>query len=392
MKATNRAVSKMVLTTFDEAAVRAAAEQCQQRLGAAADIVFAFVTPDFRRSLEEFLELLQVYGHARRIVGCSGSGMIGTAEENEGVCGFSVIAMSLPNTQIEVRKVNDGMRGDDSAADDDATAAIALFDPLRGDPQEWLRQWNTLRPMTPVIGGLASGGRTRESMFLFDEGGVVDADGLVIRFRGGVAIEPLVSQGCLPIGSAALITEGSETSVARLGGRPAYKVLREAVEGLMNEGAEIAPGSIHAGLAVSEYIDEFRRGDFLVRNLLGADAASGRVDIGAAVEVGRTLQFQFRDRDAADQELRAQCQALQELNSRRPVAVLLFSCAGRGQQFFGVPNHDAGVIAEILGPQPLAGFFCNGEIGPVGVASYLHGYTASAAVFYDRSAESASMA
>ena len=59
----------------------------------------------------------------------------------------------------------------------------------------------------------------------------------------------------------------------------------------------------------------------------------------------------------------------------------LCSCSGRGQNLFGRPNHDAQMVQQRLGPMGLAGFFCNGEIGPVGEKSFLHGYTASLALF-----------
>ncbi|MGI8603530.1 MAG: FIST signal transduction protein [Verrucomicrobiales bacterium] len=383
MDSSNRAVSKVVLSTFDEAAISRAAKGCHESLGAKADLVVAFVTPDFQPRLEEFVELVQVFAQAPRVVGCSASGVIGTAEENEGVSGFSLLALSLPRTGIEVTLVREAASSPvPPSLDDEDPAAIALFHPWRFDPQNWLRRWNATFPAVPVIGGLASGGSSEQEIFLFTEAGATDAAGLMVRFRGGVRIEALVSQGCRPIGRAEPITEARDNYVSRLGGDPAYSVLKEAVEGLMNEGAEIVPGSIHAGLAVSEYIEELRRGDFLVRNLLGADAESGRVHIGASVEIGRTLQFQFRDRDTADEDLRSQCGALRDAGGSGPFAALLFSCGGRGQHFFGVPNHDAGILAEAFGRHPMAGFFCNGEIGPVGVANYLHGYTASAALFY----------
>jgi small ligand-binding sensory domain FIST len=59
----------------------------------------------------------------------------------------------------------------------------------------------------------------------------------------------------------------------------------------------------------------------------------------------------------------------------------LCSCNGRGKNLFGRPDHDAQLVQRRLGPMGLAGFFCNGEIGPVGEKSFLHGYTASLALF-----------
>jgi small ligand-binding sensory domain FIST len=65
----------------------------------------------------------------------------------------------------------------------------------------------------------------------------------------------------------------------------------------------------------------------------------------------------------------------------------LCSCNGRGQNLFGRPHHDAKSVQEKFGPMGLAGFFCNGEIGPIGEKNFLHGYTASLALFVKKDAD-----
>jgi small ligand-binding sensory domain FIST len=57
------------------------------------------------------------------------------------------------------------------------------------------------------------------------------------------------------------------------------------------------------------------------------------------------------------------------------------SCCGRGKGLYGQPDHDARVIQSRKGPLPLAGFFANGEIGPVGNKNFVHGYTSSLVIF-----------
>jgi small ligand-binding sensory domain FIST len=59
---------------------------------------------------------------------------------------------------------------------------------------------------------------------------------------------------------------------------------------------------------------------------------------------------------------------------------LVFTCNGRGSYLFGEPNHDAALVADHAGPAT-AGFFCAGELGPIGGANFLHGFTASILVF-----------
>ncbi|HAE33494.1 MAG TPA: hypothetical protein DCF86_06590, partial [Dehalococcoidia bacterium] len=54
-----------------------------------------------------------------------------------------------------------------------------------------------------------------------------------------------------------------------------------------------------------------------------------------------------------------------------------FSCLGRGSYLYGKPDHDTDLFIERVGDLPLTGFFCNGEIGPVGESTYIHGYTSA---------------
>jgi len=131
---------------------------------------------------------------------------------------------------------------------------------------------------------------------------------------------------------------------------------------------------------MTEYRDEFHRGDFLIRNILGADQESGAVAVAAYPRIGQTVQYQIRDANAADEDLAHLAKGLADAGVK-PFASLVFSCGGRGLGLFKTPSHDATVIAQSFGTHPSAGLFCNGEIGPVGGKNFVHGYTASAALF-----------
>ena len=143
----------------------------------------------------------------------------------------------------------------------------------------------------------------------------------------------------------------------------------------------LAARGLLAGLVIDENRPEYDTGDFLMRGLLGADEATGALALGDTVRVGQTLRFFVRDAASADADLR---QALAGVSRRaRPAGALLFTCNGRGTNMFPEPDHDARVVAEALGNQALAGFFCGGEIGPVGGKAFLHGFTATLAVFLE---------
>jgi small ligand-binding sensory domain FIST len=133
---------------------------------------------------------------------------------------------------------------------------------------------------------------------------------------------------------------------------------------------------------VNEYLEDFHRGDFLIRNLLGADPRSGSIAIGAFPRAGQTMQFQRRSAAAAMEDMDELLgRAKKELQDTTIYGGCLCSCNGRGQGLFGRPNHDARSVQDQFGPIGLAGFFCNGEIGPIGEKNFLHGFTASLALF-----------
>lgn len=383
MSTDNRAASRIIRTTFDEGALRAAAEACREEIGGRPSVVFAFISADWREHLDDFIEVVQVYGHAVEIVGCSSDGFIGAGEEDENVSGCSLLFLKLPDTKLSFLELEphhmDDFRAPAGSSED--ASWIALCNPFLGHAENWMTRWNTVFHHAPTFGGLASGGRAPEDVFLFHNRKHTNLACLGVQFAGGIRIGGVVSQGCRPIGDPYTITEVDENVVVSIASRKAFEVLEEAFESLETDEKKSAQGNIFAGLAVSEYVDDFKRGDFLVRNILGGDPNAGVLALGAFPRPGQTVQFQIRDKDAADEDLRELCQEAQQKDGS-PFAGLLFSCTGRGSRMFGFPNHDAGVIEDTFGKIPLSGYFCNGEIGPVGGKNFLHGYTASTAFFY----------
>ncbi len=390
MPESNRAHSRILLSAYDEEAVRGLVEECRERVGGKVSLAFAFVSSDWAPHLDDFLEVVQVHGHVPRIVGSSCDGFIGTGEENENVSGCALLFLHLPDTEISfasfgAREVENAKGGDywpsvTGVEAEGMAGWIVLSNPLTLDTETWLKTWNAGYPGVPCFGGLASGGRSEAEVFILREDGIKETGALAVGFRGGVVLQGVISQGCRPIGSPYTITAVNENVLFGIGSRKAYDVLEETFDMLEDEEKEIAQGNILAGLAMDEYREEFQSGDFLVRSILGGDPDAGALAIGAYPRVGQTLQFQMRDRDAADAELRALCEARQR-ESGEPFASLLFTCTGRGHRMFSEPNHDAGVVEEVFGRVPLAGFFCNGEVGPVGTTNFVHGYTASLALF-----------
>ena len=387
----NRAVSRLVLSEFSEEVVIEAARQIRAEFDADVSCGVVFFSPDYVEYLGDFLELLRVYARIPLLVGCSGAGLIGTGTEAEDRSGFSLLLLSLPQTKIKAFEFSQAQVEESSGpgfwhleSGVDAEGAdvwITLVNPLRLDAERWLSGWNGAYPGVPAIGGLASG--DPDNIGVCHDGRTINGDGIALALSGGVALRTIVSQGCRPIGEPLTITGAKQNLLLSLGSKPAYGVLNTVFNGLTKQEKDRARNNLFAGLAMSEYLDDYKRGDFLIRNILGADPEAGAVAIAGPVRVGQTLQYQLRDRDSADEDLRELCHTAED-EGARPFASLLFACNGRGRGLFNIPDHDAGVLKEILGAHPSVGFFCGGEIGPVGRQNHLHGYTASILLLCDR--------
>jgi small ligand-binding sensory domain FIST len=205
---------------------------------------------------------------------------------------------------------------------------------------------------------------------------------VAIAVGGDVALAGVISQGCTPIGEAWTLTRVDQNLIRNIGNRPAYTVLSETVSQLSPEDQRKAQGNLFIGLVVNEYLEDFHRGDFLVRNLLGGDPSSGVLAVGALPRMGQTIQFQRRDAAAADEDMNELLRRTKTELADRPIyGGCLFCCNGRGKNLFGRTSHDAALVQEHFALAGLAGFFCNGEIGPVGDKNFLHSHTAALALF-----------
>jgi small ligand-binding sensory domain FIST len=220
----------------------------------------------------------------------------------------------------------------------------------------------------------------RDSRLFLD--GQVLSEGAVGAYLPHAEIHPLVSQGCRPVGEPFTVTAAEGNLVQELGGRAAMTRLQDLAVSLTGRDRELLSQGVLAGIVMNEYGGERHQGDFLIRGILGVEPETGALAVGDEVEVGQTLQFHIRDADSADRDLqRILEQEAAALGGRPPAGALLFTCNGRGSRMFDEPDHDARLLAKMLGDIPVAGFFCAGELGPVGGQNYLHTFTASIALF-----------
>lgn len=355
-----------------EAAARAAAALGEN----GADLAFVFLSGENAAAAEGALAAVHEELAPRHLVGCVSEGVVGGETEVETGTAAAVWAASLPGAEVgsfhvATVQLAEGLAvvGFPQAASADLVALIV--DPYTFPADAFLSGLNEEQPGVPLVGGIATGRRLLLGREVLSEGAV----GAVVT---GAAVRTLVSQGCAPIGRDAVITAAEGNLIHELAGERALDRLRDDLTALTERERTLAAGGLLVGLVVDENKPEYGRGDYLMRSLLGADESSGAIAVGAPVRVGQTVRFHVRDAETADEDLR---QALAPLLGADAAGALLFTCNGRGTNMFPAPGHDARLVAEALGAPALAGFFCGGEIGPVGSRAFLHGFTATIAVF-----------
>jgi small ligand-binding sensory domain FIST len=381
MTGTSRFAAALSQHPLPAHAVGEVAGQVLDQLGGVdPDLLVCFASAHFVGALDDAVHALDALLTPRVLVGSTASGVLAGGHEAEDGVGFAVFAACLPGADLEpvVLRSEDTPDGPTVVGwpdrDVDADLLLLAVDPFTFPTESFLRRVDGDRPGLRVLGGLASAAARPGGNRLLADGQIM-GDGAVGVLVGGTATRTVVSQGCRPVGEPWMVTKGGRNFVEELGGRPALDRLRELAEQVGDADRELLQRGLHIGFVVDEHRADFGRGDFLVRNVLGADRDTGAIAVGEHVEVGRTVQFHVRDAAAADEDLRAL------LAGESARGALVFTCNGRGRELFGVPDHDAGVIAEVLGPIPTAGMFCAGELGPVGPRNALHGFTASLALF-----------
>ena len=344
--------------------------------GGAVDLALVFASGPHTGTLGDIAGVVRALLAPAVLLGCTAVSVLAGAHEVEDAAAVTVWAGRFG----EVHPLRFGPGGRPSEPPFTPTALVLLADPFTFLHEPHFETLAVRWPGLPVIGGMASAARGPGGNTLVLDDQLLTAGAVGVFLGPGVEVEAVVSQGCRPVGQPFAVTAVDGNVVHELGGRSAMaRVLELADDRLSPEEVEtINAGGLHVGRVVDEHKVDFGRGDFLVRDLVGASQREGWIAVGDAVALGETLQFHLRDADAADDDLRAM------LNGRTADAALVFTCTGRGIHLFDAPHHDAAVVDEYLGRPATVGMFCAGEFGPVGNRNFLHGFTASMALLRER--------
>jgi small ligand-binding sensory domain FIST len=368
-----------------------AVNTARESLPGAADLAILFFSPHHAAAADLIAaEACQLLG-TTNLLGCTGESIVGTNREVEDEPALSLWLAHWPGVRLtpmhlKFERTAEGgaLEGWPDELSGDWTAGsflIVLGEPFSFPADFLLERMNEDRPKIPVIGGMASGAaQPGENRLLL--GPSTHAEGAIaVHVSGPVRLQTVVSQGCRPIGRPFVVTKAERNILYELGGKPALAQLRAIFETLPTSEQRLVQTALHVGRVVSEYQERFEQGDFLVRNVVGIDASTGAIAIGDYLRPGQTVQFHIRDWEAADAELAQLLADAQRKCHAPPAGALLFTCNGRGTRMFPQPNHDADAVARALGSIPLAGFFAQGEIGPIGQHNFMHGFTASIGLF-----------
>ncbi len=383
--------SALSTSTDLQIAATTAADRVCQLLANPASLVCLFLTPHYQGDLKAIANLICDKLGTDNLIGCVAESVAGINQEVEDNPGLSLWAVAAPEQEISLAHLRFERTPDGSLFTGwpegyeldwpSDVSLLAIGDPYSFPADHLLEQINEIHPGAIVSGGMASGATSPgESRIFF--GRQVVSEGAVLAFlRGPMKMTTLVSQGCRPIGKPMVVTQADKNVIFELGGKPALIQLKELFATLPTSEQALVQKGVHVGIVVSEYKEKFGYGDFLIRNVTGFDQNVGAIAIGDWVRVGQTVQFHIRDRDTADDDLH---QMLRKVKSASPTpdSALLFTCNGRGTRLFSEPHHDATSIGVSLGNIPLAGFFAAGELGPVSGKNFMHGFTASVALFY----------
>ena len=381
------------LPSLDQAIDQCIADVSTEFGDEAPDLTVIFVSSHFESRYEEVPALLRERLRPGILVGCSAGGVIGNGREVEHRPGLALAVASLPGVELTPFHVqHDAMPNPDASPDkwEEAVGVpadrnphfILLADPFSTRADDLLMGLDFAFGDSVKIGGLASGGQGSRGNALYLEDQTYRFGAVGVALHGNIAVDTVVAQGCRPIGSPMQITSCRENMLMSLDDEQPLEVIQGLLSGLSEKDQDLARHSLFLGVVMDPLKEDVRQGDFLIRNILGLDPQSGAVAIGERLQEGQTVQFHLRDAQTSAEDLDALLRRYASSMEPAPGwGALLFSCLGRGEYLYGRPDHDTDLFRERVGRMPLAGFFCNGEIGPVGGSTYLHGYTSSFGIF-----------
>lgn len=362
------------------------------------DVGILFLSMMSRETVEQVIDGIQENIAISHLLVGTCSGIVGGHIEVENAPAAALLLAKLPRVTVSPFYLNQSKLMELKETADwhtffdifpnEQPVFLTIPDPFLFDIQSFLNGINAAYPNCAIVGGITSGAKQAHGNTLFLDGVLYDQGMVGLTLTGDISVDTVVSQGCRPIDEPYVVTHAEENVIFELSGRPFLEVLEEVVKNASPQDQLLIQQAILLGVTIDEEKERYKRGDFLIRGLMRLDRERGSGAIGDVIQAGQSLQFHVRDAEAAIEDLNALLRLQQKrMGGRKPKGALVFTCNGRGENLFSCKHHDIETIQNHLGPVPAAGFFCAGEIGPIGSKAFLHGFTNSMALFYPRSAD-----
>jgi small ligand-binding sensory domain FIST len=369
---------------LDEAVAEAAVQIAGEHGTPQHDLAIAFVSAAYGSAIEKLPQLLRPFVGDGLLVGCNAGGLIGGGSEEEDEPGVALLCGRLPDAAVGCIHLDQATLPPLTAsrerwwreldlAPESEPSFIMIADPATIDAEACARGIDRAFPGSTVVGGLTSGVLEPGASCLFADGQVHRSGGLLLALTGNVAIDPVLAQGCRPVGDPLFVTACEGNLISELDGRRPKEILTALFATLDEADRDRFGDALCIGFALPGPRQTVGAGDFLMRNVLGLDPDTGALWVGSRVAPNAIVQFHLRDGKAASDELEERL-ALSLTRGLAPTAALLFACVGRGRNLFGVSGHDSGTLRRMI-DIPVAGMFSAGEIAPVQGATFVHGYS-----------------
>lgn len=352
--------------------------------GAAPHLLVAFAHAEYTDHLPRLARGIRAQYPEAVLIGCSANGVIGGGAEVEDQPALSLTAAVLPGVELQPFHLDgtpETWRERIALSGERAPAFLLLADPFMCPIEDTVYWLDTVYPGCTKAGGLASGGVQPGSTSLLIGGSLVRTGAVGVAMHGNIEVDTILAQGCRPIGTPMFVTRAEDEVILELDGKPALQAIETTYAQLAPADQQLFRRALFLGLVADPTRQSYGRGDFLVRTILGVDPDLGALAVGAEIEENQVVQFHLRDAETSAADL---TEMLERYTGPAPSGALLFSCLGRGQGLYGHPDHDSDAFRRRFGDVALGGFFCHGEIGPVGARTYVHGYTSAFALFRPR--------
>lgn len=352
------------------------------------DIGFLFISSAHREQIPDIVEVAWELSGASLMIGASSNGIAGAGQEIEAGYAISMLSLSLPGATLRPIRLTSSLVEDELDPDalahrlgivsSDIKGVVVLTDRTSIRVESLLDQLSAAWPGISIVGGATNPMEGETDPWLILNGETYRDGAIGLGIGGAWEIEPVISQGCEPIGEVWTITGATGRSIETISNKSAEQILTSTLRRLPDATQQQAWRDVAIGIAANEYQDSYRRGDFLVRNISGLDSKRGRLFVNGRPRVGQTAQFQIRDASTADLDLKlALSNAASKIQPRIPAGALLFRSADRGDALFDAADHDTRAFRQWFEGVPLSGMVCRGEISPNRDLNHLHGFAAS---------------